>query len=68
MEDLFDDKVYYRPEHSKAVLVYRIRSPRPSVKIEKISLATPETIQSGSPILFDLCLLPPVSSLAIDPH
>lgn len=68
MEDPFDDKVYYRPEQSKAVLVYRIRSLRPSMKIETISLATPGVIQNGSPILFDLCLLPPVSSLAIDPH
>lgn len=68
MEDLYDDKVCYRPEHSKAALVYHIRSLRLAMEIEKINFTTSGITQDGSPILFDLCLLPLGSSLVVDPH
>lgn len=68
MEDLYDDKVYCRLEHNKAVLVHRIRSLRSAMKIGTISFKISGAMQDSSPILFDLCLLPPVSSLAVDPH
>ncbi len=68
MGDLYDDKVCCHPEHSKAVLVYHIRSLRLAMEIEKINFTTSGTAQDDSPILFDLCLLPLVSSLVVDPH
>lgn len=68
MEDLYDDKVCCRREHSKAALVYHIRSLRLAMEIEKINFTTSGTIQDNSPILFDLCLLLLVSSLVVDQH
>ena len=68
MQDLYDDRVCCRPEHSRAVLVYHIRSLRLAMDKEKINFTTSGTAQDGSPILFDLYLLPLVSSLVVGPH